>query len=81
MRNSFDGAEENRARWVLAGERIAGVSGKIGFSRENGLRELAAKSGSCGKTLAETAKLLGLTQVGVSRRERKILAELREKLV
>ena len=28
----------------------------------------------------ETAKLLGCTQVGVSRRERKILEELREKL-
>ena len=33
-----------------------------------------------GKTQAETAKLLGCTQVGVSRRERKILEELREKL-
>ena len=34
-----------------------------------------------GKTQAETAKILGFTQVGVSRRERKILAELREKLI
>lgn len=33
------------------------------------------------KTQSETAKLLGYTQVGVSRRERKILEELREKLV
>ncbi|MGN0669137.1 MAG: sigma-70 family RNA polymerase sigma factor [Oscillospiraceae bacterium] len=33
------------------------------------------------KTQAETAKLLGYTQVGVSRRERKILEELREKLI
>ena len=33
------------------------------------------------KTQAETAKLLGYTQVGVSRRERKILEDLREKLI
>ncbi len=33
------------------------------------------------KTQAETAKILGCTQVGVSRRERKILSELREKLI
>ena len=32
------------------------------------------------KTQNETAKLLGMTQVGVSRREKKILSEMREKL-
>ena len=32
------------------------------------------------KTQSETAKLLGMTQVGVSRREKKILSEMREKL-
>ncbi len=32
------------------------------------------------KTQSETAKILGMSQVGVSRRERKILSEMREKL-
>ena len=34
-----------------------------------------------GMTQCETARLLGLTQVMVSRRERKILSEMREQLV
>ena len=33
------------------------------------------------KTQSETAQILGMTQVMVSRRERKLLKELREQLV
>ncbi|MCH5204584.1 MAG: sigma-70 family RNA polymerase sigma factor [Oscillospiraceae bacterium] len=34
----------------------------------------------CGKSQTETARLLGVSQVGVSRRERKILEEMRKQL-
>lgn len=35
----------------------------------------------CGKSQTETARILGVSQVGVSRRERKILEELRKQLI
>ena len=35
----------------------------------------------CGKSQTETAKLLGVSQVGVSRRERRILEEMRKQLI
>ena len=70
----------------MTGRETRGIAGKL-FSRQC-LSALPAEDRNIiimrffrGKTQAETAKLLGLTQVGVSRRERKILAELREKLV
>lgn len=44
-------------------------------------RELVILRYFRGRTQTETAQLMGLTQVQVSRRERKILAAMREKLV